>query len=57
MSKLATQLLITEKTTLAELRRFVELTRRVDPQQAVALRGVIDEILGVEVTHSESKED
>lgn len=57
MSKLATQLLITEKTTLAELRRFVELTRRVDPQQTVALRGIIDEILGVEVTHSESKED
>lgn len=57
MSKLATQLLITDKTTLAELRRFVDLTRQADPQQTVAVRGLIDEFIGVEVTHPESKED
>lgn len=57
MSKLATQLLITEKTTLAEVRRFVDLTRRADPQQAIAVRGIIDELIGIEVTHPESKEN
>ena len=57
MSKLATQLLITEKTTLAELRRFVDLTRTADSQQTVAVRGVIDDLIGIEVTHPETKED
>lgn len=57
MSKLATQLLITNKTTLAELRRFVDLTRQADSQQTVAVRGLIDELIGIEATHPESKED
>lgn len=57
MSKLATQLLIDEKTTLAEVRRFVDLTRQADPQQTIAVRGIIDELIGIEVTHPESKEN